>query len=139
MPFASINPANQRTNLGNWRKIFLRIGAFEKLSFFEVAILDLFFKKKKLLHFYENLYVKGFWISRMGQNFDDYPDFQPKITHLKHFSRQYTLFKSIFVKSSQISLDFKILLCYLLVDIQIWTHFLRADMTRKKKTWSKIL
>ena len=24
----------------------------------------------------------------MGQNFDDYPDFQPKITHPKHFSRQ---------------------------------------------------
>ena len=23
----------------------------------------------------------------MGQNFDDYPDFQPKITHPKHFSR----------------------------------------------------
>ena len=27
-------------------------------------------------------------ISRMGQNFDDYPDFQPKITHPKHVSLQ---------------------------------------------------
>jgi hypothetical protein len=26
----------------------------------------------------------------MGQNFDDYPGFQPKITPLKHFSRQCT-------------------------------------------------
>ena len=27
----------------------------------------------------------------MGENFDDYPDFQPKITHPKHFSRQWNL------------------------------------------------
>ena len=32
--------------------------------------------------------LKGSWITRMGQNFDDYPDFQPKITHPKYFSRQ---------------------------------------------------
>ena len=31
----------------------LRIGDFEKLSFFELAIL-IFFSKKKLLHFHEN-------------------------------------------------------------------------------------
>ena len=35
MPFVSINPTNPRTNLWNFRKIFLRIGDFEKLSFFE--------------------------------------------------------------------------------------------------------
>ena len=33
----------------------MRIADFEKLSFFEPAILDLFFKKENfLLHFYEN-------------------------------------------------------------------------------------
>ena len=31
---------------------------------------------------------KSSWISRMGQNFDDYPGFQPKITHPKHFCPQ---------------------------------------------------
>ena len=32
--------------------------------------------------------------SRMGRNFDDYPGFQPKITHPKHFSRQSYWFHS---------------------------------------------
>ena len=32
--------------------------------------------------------VKGSWISRIGRNFDDYPGFQPKITHPKHFYPQ---------------------------------------------------
>jgi hypothetical protein len=52
----------------------LRIGDFEKHSgFFESAILD--------------LSIKGSWISRIEFFFDNYPDFQPKITHPKHFSR----------------------------------------------------
>jgi hypothetical protein len=46
MPFPSINSTNPRTNLWNFREIFLRIGDFEKLSFFESAILNFFFKKK---------------------------------------------------------------------------------------------
>jgi hypothetical protein len=30
--------------------------------------------------------LNGFyWVSRIGQNFDDYPGFQPKITQGKHF------------------------------------------------------
>ena len=41
MPFASINPTNQRTNPWNFDNIFLRIGDFEKLSFFESAILKM--------------------------------------------------------------------------------------------------
>ena len=27
---------------------------------------------------------KVYWLARIGQNFDDYPGFQPKITHPKH-------------------------------------------------------
>jgi hypothetical protein len=50
MPFASINPANPRTNLWNFREKFLRIGDYENLSFFESAILDFLFKKKKKIH-----------------------------------------------------------------------------------------
>jgi hypothetical protein len=46
LPFASINPTNQRTNLWNFLEIFLRIVVFENLSFFESAILNFFFKKK---------------------------------------------------------------------------------------------
>ena len=38
MPFASINPKNPRTNPWNFWKKILRIGGFEKLSFFESAI-----------------------------------------------------------------------------------------------------
>ena len=48
MPFASFNPTNPRTNLRNFREKILRIGDFEKWAFFESAILDHFFKKKKL-------------------------------------------------------------------------------------------
>ena len=44
MPFAWINPTNQRTNLWNFREKILRIGDFENLSFFESAILIFFFK-----------------------------------------------------------------------------------------------
>ena len=47
-----------------------------------------FFYKKNFFASSPCKSVKGSWISRMGQNFDDYPGFQPKITHPKHFSRQ---------------------------------------------------
>ena len=46
MPFASINPTNQRTNPWNFHKQILRIGDFKKLRFFELAILNFFFQKK---------------------------------------------------------------------------------------------
>ena len=42
MPFASINPTHPRTNPCNFHKKILRIGDFEKLSFFESAILNFF-------------------------------------------------------------------------------------------------
>ena len=58
MPLALFNPTNPRTNPWNFRKKILRICDFEKLSFFELAIL--IFQKKKLLHFKQ---VKGSWIS----------------------------------------------------------------------------
>jgi hypothetical protein len=48
----------------------LRIGGFENLSFFDSAILIFFYSKS----------VKGSWLARMGQNFDDYPGFQAKTT-----------------------------------------------------------
>ena len=44
MPFASINPTNPRSNRLNFLEIFLRIADFEKLSFFESAILIFFFQ-----------------------------------------------------------------------------------------------
>ena len=51
MPFASINPTNPRTNPWNFHKKILRIGDSEKLSFFESAILNFFFIKRKLFCF----------------------------------------------------------------------------------------
>ena len=48
MPFASCNPINPRTNLWNFREKNLRIGDFEKRCFFESAILNFFFLKKKI-------------------------------------------------------------------------------------------
>ena len=47
MPFTSFNPTNPRTNLRNFCEKILRIGDFEKWAFFESAILNFFFRKKK--------------------------------------------------------------------------------------------
>ena len=47
MPFASFNPTSPRTNLRNFCEKILRIGDFEKWAFFESAILNFFFRKKK--------------------------------------------------------------------------------------------
>ena len=56
MSFASINPTNPRTDPWYFHKNILRIGDFEKCTFFESAILIFFFKKKNffLLHSHEN-------------------------------------------------------------------------------------
>ena len=56
MPFASINPTNPRTDPWNFHKKILRIDRVEKWPFFESAILNFFFKKKKffLPHPHEN-------------------------------------------------------------------------------------
>ena len=71
MPFPSINPTNPRTNLRNFREKILRIGDFEKWAFFESAILNFFFRKKKFFFaFFPWKQVKVYWLARMGQNFD---------------------------------------------------------------------
>ena len=57
MPFASINPTNPRTNLWNFGDNCSAFGGIWKTQFFfESAILNFFFKKKKnlLLHSYSN-------------------------------------------------------------------------------------
>ena len=54
MPFASINPTDPRTNPQKFYKRILRIGDFEKLSFFKAAILNFFFIIFFFLHPHEN-------------------------------------------------------------------------------------
>ena len=56
MPFASFNPTNPRTTPWNFQNFSFRIGNFEKCTFFESAILNFFFRKKKffLLNSYQN-------------------------------------------------------------------------------------
>ena len=62
----------------NWR--------FWKTLFFWVGHFQFSFKSFFSIIPMKN--VKVYWLARMGQNFDDYSNFQPKITHPKHFSRQ---------------------------------------------------
>jgi hypothetical protein len=64
------------------------IGDFEKWPFFESAILNFIFQKKKIFASFQWKQVKVYWSARMDRNFDDYPGLQPKITPPKHFSRQ---------------------------------------------------
>ena len=63
MPFTLINPTYPRTNPKNFHEKTLRIGDFEKLSFFESAILNFFC-------FIPMKTSQSFWLARMGQNFD---------------------------------------------------------------------
>ena len=62
MPFASINPTNQRTNPWNFHEKILRIGGTAKWAFFSRPFR--FF----LLH--SNEKMSSFWLARMGQNCD---------------------------------------------------------------------
>ena len=63
-------------------KIAQLLEVVEKLSFFESAILNFFFRKKNF--FFASIFFKlviVYGIPRMGRNFDDYPGFQLKTTH----------------------------------------------------------
>ena len=78
MPFASINSTNPRTHPAQFGKKILRIDRLAKWGFFESAILDFFFRKKKIFFcLIPWKIVKGSWTARMGRNFDDFPGFQP--------------------------------------------------------------
>ena len=77
MPFASFNPTNPRTDLRDFREKISRIGDFEKWAFFESAILNFFFEKKKF--FFASFPWKSaqiYMVEWMGQNFDVFPGFQ---------------------------------------------------------------
>ena len=65
MPFAWISTTNPRTNRWNFHKNISRIGGFENLSFFWVAH---FWKKISKKKNWKS--VKVYWLTRMGQNFD---------------------------------------------------------------------
>ena len=70
MAFASINPTNPRTNLWNFRENFLRIGDLEKLSFFELAILNFYFAS------FPWKSAQIYMVEWMGWNFDVFSGFQ---------------------------------------------------------------
>jgi hypothetical protein len=72
MPFASIYSIHPRTNPWNFCGKILGIGGVENLSFFELAIRFFFASSP-----WKSVII--FRVARMGQNFDDYPDFQKKL------------------------------------------------------------
>ena len=82
MPFAWINPTNQRTNPWNFHEKILRIGDFEKLSFFESTILNSFFQKKCfiLMKTSQRLLVSKNGSSQTWQHF---------LTETKHFAPEF--------------------------------------------------
>jgi hypothetical protein len=68
LPFASIYPTNTRTNPWTFQEKMLRIGGVENLSFFESAILNLFFKKTTFFwasSLFKSVAIYG--IPRLGQ------------------------------------------------------------------------
>jgi hypothetical protein len=62
----------------------LRIDGFEKLSFFESAILE----KNILLHPMKS--SQSFLVVRMGRNFDDNPGFQPMRSWVNTYAQNCT-------------------------------------------------
>ena len=75
MPFRSIL-TDLRTNPAQFREKILRIDGFEKRSFFESAISEFVFQ---IFFFFFLIIegVKGYWVAKMGQNFDENTGFQP--------------------------------------------------------------
>ena len=73
IPILSINSTHPRTNSWNFHKNILRTGNFEKLSYFELAILIFFasFPWKS---------VTNYVLEWMGLNFYYYDGLQPKIS-----------------------------------------------------------
>ena len=83
MPFTSIDPTHPRNNFCEILvKIAQLLVVVEKLNFFESAIFIFFFKKEKKNASSQFKSVKIYGIPRMGQNFDDYPDFQQKASDM---------------------------------------------------------
>ena len=77
MPFASFNPTNPRTHMRNFREKVLRIGDFKKWAFFESAILNFFFRKKKIFFCFIPMKISPNLYGRMdGSNVDVFPGFQ---------------------------------------------------------------
>ena len=82
MPFASINTTNERINPWNFREKISRIGGFENLSFFDLAILKLFFKKI----YFCFVPMKVYWsVSKDGSKFWSCQMWRHFLTHAKHF------------------------------------------------------
>ena len=71
MPFPSIYPTDPRTNLWNFREKILRMDGFENSVFLRWPF---WFINFFLLH---PIKSSQSFFARMGQNFDDYPGFQP--------------------------------------------------------------
>ena len=80
MPFASFNPTNPRTNPWNFGGICSAFDEVEKLSFFESAILNFFFRKKNFF-FASSPWklVTNYVLEWMGLNFYYYDGLQPKM------------------------------------------------------------
>ena len=74
MPFTSIYPIDPRTNSWNFRKKYWELTR-KKTQLFWVGNFEFFFASlpRKSVNIYR--------LARMGQNFDDYPGFQPKIAY----------------------------------------------------------
>ena len=85
MRFASINPTNPRTNPWNFHKKILRIGDFEKCTFFESAILNFFFQKKIFFCFFPMKISQSLLVSKDGSKFWSSQMWRHFLTHAKHF------------------------------------------------------
>ena len=83
MPFASFNSTNPRTNPWNFHKKILRIGNFEKLCFFESAILNL--KKTNVFCFFPIKPSQSLLFSKDGSKFWSIQTWQSFLAHAKHF------------------------------------------------------
>ena len=108
MPFASINPTNPRTNPWNFHKKILRIGDFEKCTFFESAIL-IFFSRKFFFFFCFFLMKisQSLLVSKDGSKFWSSQKWQHFLTHAKHFEGECNVYVPDLKKGGSFSASHK--------------------------------
>ena len=69
----------------SWEWSKFQNARLKKNLVFQNRQFSIFFQKKNCFASSPWKLIKSSWVARLGQNFDDYPDFQPKVTHTKHF------------------------------------------------------
>ena len=109
------------------------------MRFFWVGHFGFFFSKKKIFFcLIPWKIVKGSWIARMGQNFDDYPGFQPVRSWANTYAQDCTssFFQWVFVQKLLCTAEFHLNSC--IVIWQIYHEFKCISRSVLSYVWNDV-